>query len=278
MDFADFINIGSVIATTSAVYVGTQLWKKQDFIEEQSRKILSQKRELDNAHGRVVILEDFCKTVSTTETRQHHVIVIGPRASGKSSIVSLWCEVDRLIETISPTVSFDTYDYDAQISRKEDFYDSKIEVKRIKKIEEIIRFFDYAGEDDQLYSAIENITESPDCTIVMVFNSDPKYATENRRYFSRSLIEKINTAFNRTGFKTSSVKGVYVVFNKIDLFNLFASDYDKYLQSLMDNFSDNVANIESIFGVEVRYMVTSALTNHNVINLLQELVRSYGKR
>ena len=169
MEFVDFINVGSIVAMTFASVVGVQLWRKQGLVEEQSRKILSQKHELEKASERISVLEEFCKTVSTTETEKHSVIIIGPRASGKSSIVSLWCEVDRLIETISPTVSFDTYDYDAQVSKKEDYFDSKIKVNRIKRIEKVIRFFDYAGEDNQIPNAIENITKSPDCTIIMVF-------------------------------------------------------------------------------------------------------------
>lgn len=277
MELVDFINIGSIIATACTGYIGAILYKKQGFVEEQSRKILSQDNELEKKNKRILVLKKFCETVSTSESKEHNVIVIGPRASGKSSIISLWCEIDRLIETISPTVSFDTYDYDTQTSSREEFFDEQIDVKRIKEVKRVVKIFDYAGEDDQIPNAIDNITESPDCTIVMVFNSDSGYANDNRRYFSRSLIEKINTAFNQTGFKTSSVKGVYLVFNKIDLFDSVGGNYDKLLCKVIENFEDNITNIESIFGVEVRYMVTSALTNHNIVNLLQKVVRSYDK-
>ncbi|MCB2263129.1 MAG: GTPase domain-containing protein [Candidatus Thiosymbion ectosymbiont of Robbea hypermnestra] len=278
MNIADFINLGSVVATIVAVAVGIQLWRKQGLLEEQSRKIYELKGIVKRNKDRLSKLEDFCKTVCTTEKEQYNVIVIGPRASGKSSIVSLWCEIDRLIESISPTVSFSTYDYNYgdKYSRKENYYDPKIDINRLKKIKKSIKFFDYAGEDKEIPNAIEKITDLPNCTIIMVFNSDPGYANDNRRYFSRSLIEKINTTFNRTGFETSNVRGIYVVFNKIDLFNDSGSNFDDQLATIRDLFSDNTANIESIFGVDVKYKVTSALTNHNIVNLLQDVVRSYG--
>ena len=267
----------SIVATIVSIVVGILLWRKSELLDEQSRTILSLRREANNSKEHISTLEKFCATVSTVEEKRYHVILIGPRNSGKSSITSLWCKVDKLITTISPTPTFDTYDYDGLNSKKEDFFDTEIKVKRIKKVQKIIRFFDYAGEDEQIPNAIERIASSPDCTIIMVFNSDPGYENDNRRYFSRSLVEKINSKFNESGFKASNVKVVYVVFNKIDLFAKSGSTYNDNLEKIKQKFIDNISNIETIFGVDVRYIVTSASTNHNIINLLQNVVRAYVK-
>jgi hypothetical protein len=225
MDISIILPLIGFVATVTSIVVGTLLWQKQGFTEEQSKKIMMLEREVkklkDEANGlkkRISTLVDFCATVSTTESKWHNVILIGPRDSGKSSIASLWCKVDKLIVSMSPTPSFDTYDYGGLGNEDEKFFDDEIEVERIKKIKTGVRFFDYAGEDAQIPDAIRKIATSPDCTIIMVFNSDPGFANDNRRYFSRSLVEKINNGFNKSGFQSSSVKTVYIVFNKIDLF------------------------------------------------------------
>jgi GTPase SAR1 family protein len=263
------------LATIASVIVGILLWTKQELMEEQSTKIMKLERELKEADSRISTLESFCSDVFTTEVEQRNVILIGPRASGKSSIVTLWCEVDRLIESITPTVTFDAYDYSIREHRDEPFFDSSIQLQRIRRIQRSLRILDYAGEDSQVSNAVEKVAASPECTLIMVFNSEPGFENDNRRYFSRSLVEKLNKVFNRTGFETASVKGVYVVFNKIDLYSDGVGSLDKRLTKIRTLFADNVANIESIFGVQVKYMVTSATTNHNIVNLLQNVVRSY---
>jgi GTPase SAR1 family protein len=270
------LTIISIVATTAAVIVGILLWIKQGLIEEQTTKIMVLERELKETSERISILESFCSTVHTTEMEQRNVIVIGPRASGKSSIVTLWCKVDRLIESITPTVTFDVYDYRISGHREEPFFDSSIQVERLQWIKRSLRVLDYAGEDAQIPNAVETIAASSECTLIMVFNSEPGFENDNRRYFSRSLVERLNKVFNRTGFETESIKGIYVVFNKIDLYPDGTGSLDNRLNKVRNVFADNIANIESIFGVQVKYMVTSATTNHNIVNLLQNVVRSYG--
>ena len=226
---------------------------------------------------RVKVLEDFCKTVYNTENKYRNVIIIGPRASGKSSIVTLWCRPDKLIKSMTPTPHFDRYDYKLDMYTKEaPYYDSEINLTRKKYIKPILQVFDYAGEDSKIPDAISKITEYPDCTIIMIFDSDPHLFTKNETYFSRTMIEKINNTLNDKKIQASSVKNVFVVFNKIDLYTNDASSFDSKLNEIKNKHEMCISNIQKIFGIDVQYLTTSATTNHNIVNLLQKIINNYS--
>jgi len=110
----------------------------------------------------------------------------------------------------------------------------------------------------------------------MVFNSDPGLANDNRRFFSRAFIEKLNRSFDESKSEASSIKSVFVIFSKIDLLIEDSNaDLDGRLKAAKNHFTASISNIETVFGTNITFMVTSAKTNHNILNLLQNIVRSY---
>ena len=265
-------------ATILAAWVGIKLHKKQEIMEDLQTQVKSVLKELKVAQDRISILSRFCETAVSNEIHFTPVIIMGPRACGKSSLVGLWCKIERLISSISPTPSFDTFDYDLRISTREKREDLEIGVVRPYDTKKMLRFFDYAGEDKMIPSAVKQIADSSKSIILFVLNSDPGLANDNRRYFSRSLVEKLNDALNHSGTKASSIANVYVVFNKIDLISgEKTKNLDDYLSTLRSKFDDSLSNIESIFGSSVKYYVVSARTNHNVLNLLQDIVLSQSQ-
>ena len=266
--------IVSIIVTTYTSYKSSE---KQNLIDKQLSQIFQLNEKNEKNGKRVKLLEDFCKTVYNTEKKYRNVIIIGPRLSGKSSIVTLWCRPDKLIKTLSPTLDFDTYDYKLDAYKKVvPFYDSEINVNREKHIEPTLKVYDYAGEDHKIPDAISKINEYPDCTIIMVFDSDPHLFTKNETYFSRTMIEKINNTLNDKKIQASSVKNVFVVFNKIDLYTNNASSFDSKLNEIKEKHGMCISNIQKIFGIEVQYLTTSATTNHNIVNLLQKIINNYS--
>jgi len=107
----EVLNIGSSVFGFAAILVGILLWRKQGLIEELEGKILRLESEGSEKDNRIDKLIAFCKTVSTAKSETRKVIIVGPRACGKTSIVSLWCKVEKLMNSISPTIGFQTYDY-----------------------------------------------------------------------------------------------------------------------------------------------------------------------
>ncbi|GAB5448983.1 GTPase domain-containing protein [Gymnodinialimonas sp.] len=267
----------TTIASTLAAYF---LWQRQSTIEDQTSRINSLERaleikdsELKALSVKAQSLENFSSSVYTTTKEYHNLVVIGPRGSGKSSIVSLWCKIEQIISSISPTPNFETHEYKVGDTREESFFDENISVKRLKRFEKWIRIYDYAGEDGKVLAAAQRLASTKGSSVIFVFNADLSDRSSNTRYYSRIFAERLNDAFTSSGTRASSVEQVCIVFNKIDL----AQDYEKgnfssILHDLKNEYSTNLDVIESIFAPNLKYFTVSAETNVNILNLLQGVV------
>jgi hypothetical protein len=204
-------------------------------------------------------------------------IVMGPRLSGKSSIVGLWTVPWTKIEDVGATEHWADYVLDIHCFEpstvRDDLFDSDRTLYRTLKI----RLRDNPGEVDQRVQAIQHLA-SLKKRVVLIFvlrvgfdreRNRVMHAMENDEYFSAMLVEEIQNHVQRV---SASVQKVMVVFNKVDL---LPADWDeaRAKKALMDANSRSVHQIETLFGGSTEYHLVSAQTNQGIVALLGSVGR-----
>jgi len=252
----------------------------QNLKAEQSSEILQLKKINEEKDKRIEVLTNYCKKLTVSEEQYKNIIIIGPRLSGKSTIAKSWCKPSKSITEYNPSpIGFDTYYYKLHdySSNSTKYHNINIDIEMEKKIVPTLKIYDYAGEDSLISDAVSKIGEIPDCTIIMVFDSDPKNFGNNIEYYNRAMIEKMNDIFTNKKIRASSVKNVFVVFNKIDLYANNENTFDSNLSKIKTEHEMCMLFIKSIFGIEMQtFITTSTITNHNITNLFRKIINSYG--
>lgn len=200
-------------------------------------------------------------------------IIIGPRASGKTSLASLW--TNALTDVVGQVASYQWTIYQGDLCEfaEESGIDSEIDMERTYIPTLRIRVRDYPGEERFRREALNHIGQF-DKKVVLILVLLVEFADgqfhdvhKNSTYYNAQFVHAIRQCLSTAEHKISSV---FVVFNKSDLLPSHWDDTTA-INKIKQANKAAIENIEQCFGEEVRYKVTSALTNRNIINVVGEI-------
>lgn len=194
------------------------------------------------------------------------VVIIGPRDSGKTSIVQLWTDPWTEIGDIESSAVWQTYEKDIHEFKEETRKNPLISMEQIYQPTLRLRAHDYPGEPSFRNQAISKINElSEKVVLVFVFqvafvNGKIECYVDNASYFSAKFMDTVS---NHVG----KVAKAIVVFNKADILPQDWSD-SKAIDELMNANHDAIYQIDRTFSSELEYHLTSAVSNKGLIRLL----------
>jgi hypothetical protein len=203
------------------------------------------------------------------------VVLIGPRAAGKTSIASLWTEPVARIAEINRSYAWsiferDVYEFDAKVLDDPQLGET-LSFKPILTL----RIHDYPGEISGRLHAFTDLTRFAKKSVVLfILKVDSLGAglefccKENAMYFNAHFTERL---LERIQNISNCFSEALIVFNKTDLLPCEWSD-EYTLQKLKEANKDAIYQIGRLFG-NTEYYLTSAASNKGLIGLLGDIVR-----
>ena len=134
------------------------------------------------------------KSVTQTEVSHIDVIVLGPRYSGKTSIIDLWTKPWAVIHTIQPSTKWRLVERDVHKLASIERYDSALDIQRTFAPTLRMRVHDYPGEDNYRTQAVEDIKKLGKKVVVLLVlkvgyvSGSIEGATDNASYFSTLFV------------------------------------------------------------------------------------------
>jgi hypothetical protein len=203
------------------------------------------------------------------------VVLIGPRAAGKTCIARGWAEPAARIAELAPSYTWkiferDVHEFDAKVFD----YPELGETLSFKPIL-TLRIHDYPGEISGRLHAFTDLTRFAKKSVVLFilkvdsFGEELEFCCkENAMYFNAHFTEKL---LERIQSISKCFSEALIVFNKVDL---LPCDWSKEyaLQKLKESNKDAIYQIGRLFGDTECYL-TSAASNQGLISLLGDIVR-----
>lgn len=200
-------------------------------------------------------------------------VVLGPRWSGKTSIVELWRSALFDRTTVKADSNWVNYNINLHRFKSESRKDPLFDVSRSTSRTLIARVRVYPGEEDHRIEAVRYLGGlSAPAVLLFVMrvgygDGEIQEATENAEYYSFAFVSEVRDHLRSLA---ASVAKVIVVFNKADL---LPPDWDREeaTRQLKDANAGAVSLIEQTFGGiggKVEYRLVSALTNYGIIDLM----------
>jgi GTPase SAR1 family protein len=214
-------------------------------------------------------LRTFASNLTMIEYRYVDAVVLGPRASGKTSIIELWTSPWTQIGQLKATSEWRAYERDIHEFEEDRREVRELQVQQVFRPTLRLRVHDYPGEDSYRLEAIRRLKEAgKQAVVVLVMRveyvaSHIECMRENAVYYNRQFAEMLMTQLKSVN---STVARVVVVFNKCDLLPADWTE-EKALDELQKANKDALFQIQTVFG-EVDCMLTSAATNKGLIQLL----------
>jgi hypothetical protein len=276
MNLAEKINVGLLILSTITTLA--TIWLSIKTYRFYQQKDINE-RELEALRKRIENFKEAAKSYTWTgDALPLNVFVLGPRASGKSSIAQLWQKPWTDIHTISATAKWEEHiikinEVKKILKKKHPRFDVECDFSSILQI----RIRDYAGEDRNRLLAMEDLDKLEHKAVIMFvmkvgFTSNSiSFADDNSAYFSSAFVEMIHKSL--TGIYDNVLK-VIVVFNKVDVLPKIWGD-ERMLEELKKANADAISQIERVFSPLVEYKSTSALTNFGMIDLLGAVAKAF---
>jgi GTPase SAR1 family protein len=238
-------------------------------LKEAEKREQEAKAKLSEAEDKIIRMKNSAEEIDRTEYIYQDIVLLGPRNSGKTSIVKLWRTPWHNIHHNTATQSWETYEFDMFPVKEDKKFDQEFEVAITVNTILRLRLHDYPGDDTYREQAIEKLGNLQNAVILFVFDLDvkegkiPSNYNVNNSYYSRMFVE----AMNNSKKLTSSVKRAFVVFNKID----YLRD-DWHEEFIIDKLKEvnNIAvnNIEGFFSPRIDYYAVSAENNKWLLSLL----------
>jgi GTPase SAR1 family protein len=198
------------------------------------------------------------------------VVILGPSDSGKTSIATRWSAPWTNVHLISPSPYWTVSEFSLHEFEPVKRHDEVFDVQHLYEPVLRMRVRDYPGEESKRIEAITHIG-SLEKRVVLLLVMDVCFsngkcvdAIRNARYYSKVFFEQIVATLENV---SRSIDTVVVVFNKSDLAP-DVMDENATLLTLKSANKDTVDRVESLFGGRTQYIVCSAFTNHNIVNLL----------
>jgi hypothetical protein len=208
------------------------------------------------------LLRHINATVWTDRIYQD-VVMLGPRQSGKTSIVKLWTEPWTDIERIRAGDHWECHEREiGEVDRERRFCsEDGTDRTYLKKL--WLRIHDYPGEDRYRAMALDKLPEMSGVVLVFVLDGDEAKTQANGDYYSTAFVSKLEALENFA----HRIKKAYVVFSKADLAGA-ACDPETTREKLMDRNRPAMDRLKSQFSGILDVFVTSAETNQHIVNLL----------
>lgn len=224
-------------------------------------------------HDREKTLErfkEFAKNLTMIDEVYIDAIILGPRESGKTSIVQLWTSPWTQIDNMKPSAVWQEYEVNIHEFDEEIRTNLNIQIEQTYRPILTLRVHDYPGENSYRTQAIKKLEDLGEkAVLVFVFhvgfeNGKILYSADNTSYFSAQFAD---TVFNRLKSISGTVAKAIVVFNKADLLPPDWSDF-RAIQELKKANKNAINHIEGLFSGNLEYHLTSALTNKGLVKLL----------
>jgi len=242
-------------------------------------KQLNQKKEA--SEHRLVTLREYGQNTPWIRANHVNVILLGPRASGKTSIVKLWTNPWTQIEKIVSSTTWHTYKLNIHEHEHEKRYHQLFDVKRRFIQVTRLHIHDYPGEDGYRLQAIKDLEEQTNNSnalekkTVVIFimkvhfrDGQVECFGDNEQYFSRAFVDQVDQYLQ--GKISDKVAKAIIVFHKVDLLPREWDD-EVTLQKLLDANVNAVHQIGRVFSPELEYHLTSARTGRGLISLLGKI-------
>jgi len=270
MDLFNFIQAMTGILATVFAFITFKITTQKKELEKTILDLKSEKSKIDTELN---TLKNWAKNVASSSSDILDVIVLGPRQAGKTSVVESWFKPWNNVHSSKPTENW--HEHKCFLCNFDDgtFYDEKINVERKKRKQLVLRVRDYAGEDSYRIKAFDYIASLESNVVIVLFITPDFTASgivcnnENNSYYSASVLKELELYILT---KNIQIRGVAVVFNKIDLASPSLSEND--VENICIKEHTNILErINSIFGGKVSIYFTSATKNTGVINLLRDI-------
>lgn len=230
------------------------------------------KRKSDQEHT-LIKFKEYLQELKLIEPKYIDVIFLGPRKSGKTSIVELWTSPWTQIDKIESSDCWNVYEKDVHEFREEKKINPRINIEQIHRATLRLKVHDYPGEDEYKVVAAENINNLGK-KVVLVLILDVGFVEgqivkhdKNADYYSYLFVETIR---NRINNLSSKVAKIIIVFNKCDELPQGWSENQTF-KYLLDKNKDSLDNILKLFSGKHEYCLTSALTNKGLLTLLGQV-------
>ena len=178
---------------------------------------------------------------------------LGPRGVGKTSIFSLWNNPEINIGEIGPTISISRQDVVVSGTTRADRHCH-------------LCVYDFPGELICRLQALRYLRSNlGNSVLVLMFDVDGRYLTDNARYYSRDFESELREVVSVC---RERICKAIIVFNKIDL---LSGDWnDEYaLDWLVSANLETVSWIVDLFPGNLEFRMTSALMRKGIRELLQ---------
>lgn len=219
---------------------------------------------------RLARLKEYGRDTMVTVPEYLDVIVLGPRDSGKTSLIELWTTPWTEVGEIRPSKEWRIYEFAifdfAPVRRRDEVFD----VERQFQSQLRLRIHDYPGENAYRLEAVRKLGGIKGKAILVLLlkvgysEGTVQHAGVNAEYFSRVFVEEVEQHVKRLHGKVAKC---FVVFNKRDLLPPETRP-DELLRKLKGANGDAVHQIERTFSGIISYHLISVLTNENLIKLL----------
>lgn len=233
-------------------------------------KIASLQSDLDKKNSALDNIKEYAKQLTLIDYVNHDVIFLGPRQSGKTSILQLWVKPWFEVVEAAATAQWETYTVDVFELGKKSKLHQLFDVHMNHRETLRITIHDYPGEDQFRMRAIDHLSELQKAVLILVFdlktgrNNKLVECDKNLEYYSQAIIEKIS---QHKGITTNLSK-VIVCFNKIDKIRLSYSNKNQMIDELKKINAAADKRIRELFGGLLEYHAVSALDNTGIISLL----------
>jgi len=210
------------------------------------------------------------------EDKIYDVVIIGPRYSGKTSLLGLWFSPWFDISKTKPSNDMVTININGPDIKKYNKFDSTFGLERTYREKLVLRVHAYTGEEAQREEAFKGLPNLNNPVLILFLYIDANNTglindNKNNTYYSKKFMLSIKDKY----FKY--INKVFVIINKIDLLPKHLNQNSKEVLKLVRiNNSDAIERIESLFS-PVEYRLISCETNENITKLLGDLVSSEVK-
>lgn len=201
-------------------------------------------------------LRKFASSTYSTSFVATDLFVLGPRAHGKTSIVTSLTRQWLSIEGMPPTpLEFQHFVWRSPNYTETSIEDSDLNLKRFLKTHAELNIYDYAGEEHVISAALSKLSKSEKFMVIFVMSCEDNPAFQSDSYFNISTLNAMRKAISQSKRKACAV---VTLFSKQD-----ASSYSSHIDpcvipsEIIDKNMNALINIETIFGDTTKFVVSS---------------------